>query len=262
MLRVSKLVLLCAGFLSGSEAARSLRRPSQSVAPQVLLSTDASTVRETQETSSISKVRNGLSRFFYPHFLQRMVSSKKAQESQAPPPEESAAEEAGGSSRYIIQLLFGLIYYFIIVRHYPDLDGKEPSEAAKDLQGRNEVSALFEISWKTCLLSCCCTGPRAAHTFAKTETMWYCPGLFLMTMFPCCTLMGVNSCTDMNEKVGGQRRNIVMSCLCALFCSCCVVAQDAEALDLTHGVETGFFGVYDKEPKAEAEEAPAETAKA
>lgn len=255
--------MLCAGFLPECQAGRNLRRPS--VVPQVLLSTDASDAAKTQASNSaMLKAQSGIARFFYPHFLVNLVSRKTAQ----PPPQENAVEDTtetgGGSSttRMLLQLLFGLIYYFIIVSKYPELGAKEASQSAKELLEKNEVMALMSVSPQNCVLSCCCTGPRAAHTFAKTGTMNYWLGLFLMTCFPCCTLMGVNSCTDMNEKMGGSRRNIIMSCLCALCCSCCVVAQDAEALDLTSSVQTGFLGVYDEEAKKEVEEVPAEEAKA
>jgi len=264
MLRVVALAMLCVGFLPESHAARNLRRPAQSVAPQVLLKNDGSSTKKTQASNSaILKAQTGIARFFYPHFLLQLVSSKTVKGAQ-PPPEsvgEETAETSGGSSttRMLVQLLFGVIYYFIIVSKYPELGAKEASQSAKELLEKNEVMALMDVSPKNCVLSCCCTGPRAAHTFAKTGTMNYWLGLLLMSCFPCCTLMGVNSCTDMNEKMGGTRRNIIMSCLCALCCSCCVVAQDAEALDLTSGVRTGFLSVYEEETKKEAEETPAET---
>lgn len=267
MLRIVVLVMFCVGFLPGSHAARNLRRPTASAAPQVLLKNEESSAQKTKmSNSAILKAQRGVTRFFYPHFLQRLMSTKTAKGAQ-PPPEgvgEETAETGGGSSttRMLVQLLFGVIYYFIIVSKYPELGAKEASQSAKDLLEKNEVMALMDVSPKNCVLSCCCTGPRAAHTFAKTGTMNYWLGLLLMSCFPCCTLMGVNSCTDMNEKMGGTRRNIIMSCLCALCCSCCVVAQDAEALDLTSGVRTGLLSVYEEEAKTEAEEAPAETVKA
>jgi len=268
MVRVFGLAILCAG-LSTSHAARNLRRPTQSVAPQAHLSVDDRSEAQQKQvkSSALLRVKTGVASYLFPHFLQRLVSTKKVKEMQ-PPAEASddgvGAEASGGSSstRMAIQLLFGVLYYFLIVRKYPELGEKEANEAAKELQAKNEVLSLVEVSPRNCVLSCCCTGPRAAQTFSITGAMNYWLGLFAMTCFPCCTLMCVNSCTEMNEKLGGSKRNIVMSCLCALCCSCCVVAQDAEALDLMSGVQTGFFGVYDLEAKKETEEAQEETAKA
>lgn len=267
MLRVVGLVMLCAGFLPEGFAARNLRRPTHSVAPQVLLSTDGSNAKKKQD-SAVLKAKTGIAQFFYPHFLLRLVSAKTVKGTQAPPGDgldDTVADEGAGGSgttRMMVQLFFGVIYYFIIVRKYPELGAKEPSTSAKDLLAKNAVMALADVSPRNCVLSCCCTGPRAAHTFAATGTMNYWCGLLLMSCFPCCTLMGVNSCSDMDSKMGGTRRNIIMSCLCALCCSCCVVAQDAEALDLTSDVQTGFLSVYEKEAKKEGEEAPAEGAPA
>jgi len=236
--------------------------------------------KKTQASNSaMLKAQTGVAQFFYPHFLLRLVSTKKGKDAQpasddgAEVAPEGAAGGGSGGTRMLLQLLFGLAYYFIIVKKYPELGATEASQSAKDLLQKNAVMALAEVSPRNCLLSCCCTGPRAAHTFSATGTINYWVGLLLMTCFPCCTLMGVNSCTDMDKKMGGERRNIIMSCLCALCCSCCVVAQDAQALDLTSKVQTGFFSVYPNEegkkegeeaPAAEApaEEAPAEAAKA
>jgi len=272
MVRVVGLVILCVAFLPECSAARNLRRTTRAVAPQILLGTDAWSAKKTQASNSaLLNAQTGIARFFYPHFLMKFVSAKKARETQAPQEDtgEATAETSSGSSttRMLVQLLFGVIYYFMIVSKYPELGAKEASQSAKELLSKNEVMALVDVSPRNCVLSCCCTGPRAAHTFAKTGTMNYWGGLLLMSCFPCCTLMAVNSCTDMNEKMGGSRRNIIMSCLCALCCSCCVVAQDAEALDLTSGVQTGFLRVYEEETKKEettmeAEETPAEAAKA
>mmetsp|Transcript_38952 Transcript_38952/g.72319 ORF Transcript_38952/g.72319 Transcript_38952/m.72319 type:complete len:99 (-) Transcript_38952:66-362(-) len=93
-------------------------------------------------------------------------------------------------------------------------------------------------------MSWLCSGPRAAHTFYSTGISDYWCSLFGMSLFPCCVLCVANSFTDLNEKLGGQKRGLLMSCLCSYCCSCCVIAQDAESLDLSTGVRTGFCGVY------------------
>lgn len=270
MLRVLVLAMLCAGFLQTSHAARNLRRPTQSV--QTQLSVDESHMQQKQaSTSVLMQVQARMVNFFYPRFLQKLVSAKMVRGTQNPPPAQESGgggAAAGGSSgsattRWLVQFAFGLVYYFLIVRKYPELGDKQPNQAAKDLQDQNEVMALMEVSPRNCILAFCCTGPRAAHTFSITGTLNYWAGLCLMTCVPCCTLCAVNSFCATNEKLGGEKRNIIMSCLCALCCSCCVVAQDAEALDLVSGVQTGLFGVYDPDEKKgteEAKEAPAEAA--
>jgi hypothetical protein len=148
-------------------------------------------------------------------------------------------------SRVLTQLLFGLVYYLVIVAKYPELKDTQPSSLAVELQKENEVMATCKVSGRNCVLAWCCSAPRAAHTFAAVGVMSYWPSLLLMSLVPCCTLWFVNSKSDLNVKLGGERRGLCMGCLCACCCSCCVIAQDAEALDLTTGVKTGLCGVYD-----------------
>lgn len=144
--------------------------------------------------------------------------------------------------RMVAQLIFAILYYFIIVKKYPILSAN-PTEEAVELQQMHEVLATTRASLPNCILSWCCTGPRAAHTFHTAGVMNYWPGCILMSLFPCCTLWAVNSFMPLNEKLGGSKRNAFMGLISACFCSCCVVAQDAQALDLIAGVKTGFCGV-------------------
>eukprot|EP00416_Gambierdiscus_australes_P019308 CAMPEP_0171056782 /NCGR_PEP_ID=MMETSP0766_2-20121228/1309_1 /TAXON_ID=439317 /ORGANISM="Gambierdiscus australes, Strain CAWD 149" /LENGTH=263 /DNA_ID=CAMNT_0011511771 /DNA_START=144 /DNA_END=935 /DNA_ORIENTATION=+ len=175
--------------------------------------------------------------------------------------EEGSASGGGYLTRVLFQFLFGLVYFYLIVTNYPALpeDAVPPPEAVA-LQEANEVSATCQVSPPNCILAWCCSGPRAAHTFHTVGIgMNYWIGLVLMTFFPCCTLFAVNSFTQLNERLGGQKRNPVMSCVCAFFCSCCVIAQDAEALDLVSGHTTGFCGVA---PAKSGASTPAQTAPA
>mmetsp|Transcript_89009 Transcript_89009/g.153953 ORF Transcript_89009/g.153953 Transcript_89009/m.153953 type:complete len:234 (-) Transcript_89009:69-770(-) len=169
----------------------------------------------------------------------------EAKSSRQKPDDDTTTKSSTGSlvSRVAMQLVFGLIYYMIIVSKYPTLSG-EPTPAARKLQAVDELSAMFEVSFVNCIMSWLCSGPRAAHTFYSTGISDYWCSLFGMSLFPCCVLCVANSFTDLNEKLGGQKRGLLMSCLCSYCCSCCVIAQDAESLDLSTGVKTGFCGVY------------------
>lgn len=165
-------------------------------------------------------------------------------------PQAQQAEGGGEVGRLLMQLLFGIIYYFVVVSKYPaypeGLTSENMPEEAKELQNENEVMSILKVSCSNNFLSFCCTGPRAAHTFHTTDVLNYWVGLLAMTCFPCCTLMWTNAVTDLNEKLGGEKRNILMSCLCACCCACCVVAQDAEALDIVTGSHTGLVGVTER----------------
>lgn len=145
-------------------------------------------------------------------------------------------------SRILTQLVYGAIYFFCIMTRYPYFMG--PSEASARLEMENEVCATAQTRCPICCLSMFCSGPRAAHTFAATGTCGYWPSLILMSICPCPVLWWANSCTDLNVKLGARKRkDPCTGAACAWCCSCCVIAQDAEALDLATGAQTGFCGV-------------------
>lgn len=167
---------------------------------------------------------------------------KKVQQS---PAAQQAEHDTNVSwiQRVVFQLFFGILYYFLIVTKYPKLDGAKPTPESVELQQLDAVQATLHTSVPNCLLSWCCTGPRAAHTFHSVGVLDYWYGCVLMSLFPCCTLWATNSFTDLNERLGGEKENMFKGLFCAFCCSCCVVAQDAQSLDLMMGLETGFFGV-------------------
>merc|ERR1719181_535603 len=121
----------------------------------------------------------------------------------------------------------------------------------KDLQELDEVSSLGQSSLANIVLSFCCTGPRAAHTFyavgvmgkSVPEAVHYWVSCLLMIFFPCCTLFICNSFTDLNERLGGEKKWWLTGLLCACCCSCCVVNQDAQSLDILMEHDTNFCGV-------------------
>lgn len=156
---------------------------------------------------------------------------------------------SGWTLRILAQLLFGIFYYSLIVSRYPQLK-QFPTRMSTKLQMQNEVSAALDTTVSNCLLSWFCSGPRAAHTFHSTGIMNYWVGCCLMTCCPCLTLWIVNSTSGLKEKLGGESRNCCMGCLCAFFCSCCVIAQDAESLDLITGVQTRICEVRVMRPNS------------
>jgi len=149
----------------------------------------------------------------------------------------------GWLDRVLLQLLFGGLYYYLIVSKYPMMDSLKPTPGSIKLQELDDLTATFETSLPNCFLSWCCTGPRAAHTFHSAGLMNFWPGCILMSLFPCCMLWWANSCTDLNEKLGGAKKNFCLGAISALCCSCCIVAQDAQSLDLITGSETHLCSV-------------------
>lgn len=144
---------------------------------------------------------------------------------------------------FMIRCLFGVVYYFLIVKNYPPLAGSAPSDAARTIQGKNAISGMLDASCPNCFHALCCTGARGAHTLHSTGVMEYWPAFILMMLCPCCTLCYTNSSTDLNVKLGGAQQSIVSACLCSWCCGCCMIAQDAESLDQITGARTGIIGV-------------------
>jgi len=70
----------------------------------------------------------------------------------------------------------------------------------------------------------------------------YWVSLILSIWAPCPLLCAVNSFTELNVKLGGQKQNMCMACLCSMFCSCCLITQDAESLDCMLGVKGSIIG--------------------
>lgn len=156
-------------------------------------------------------------------------------------PEQQAVSYLGTA---LFQLLYGVIYFCCIVSRYPEHTG-EPTDEARETQGKNEVTAFLmcENSFMINLTSCICPAARAAHTYDKTGLANYWVGLCFSAFCPCLTLFYMNACTDLNEKLGGERRNCLMSAVCAFCCSCCVIAQDGQSLDECTGATVGCCGV-------------------
>jgi hypothetical protein len=212
-----------------------------------------------------ARLANG-SNISYSQFCQEYTTlalAAKPKEPDMDDIEDEAEEDAAISMAvFLMQLIFASCYYCMVVSKYPRVDGTEDlaeGHPARELQSHNEVMGLPEVSASICLMSFCCPATRMSHNLHSTNTLNFWPSLCIMLCFPlwgvCCTLFIANSCTSMNEKLGGERNNICMGLLCAWLCQCCVIAQDAESLDLVKGVKTGICSVTEVEkpfvPKGE-----------
>lgn len=218
----SKALVLALACLNGAQAANVLRGPAVKANVEPVSANDA-------------PAQHGV----FAGIVQKVEAIRQN-------PQAQQQEREGGdgwSTRIFLQILFGVIYYFLVLSKYPMLDGFKPTEEAQAIQKKNAVEALFDVSAHNLVLSWCCTGPRAAHTFHSTDILNYWPSLFLMSCFPCCTLAMVNGFTELNERLGGEKQNIFEALLCACCCSCCIVAQDAQTLDVITGMDTKLCGV-------------------
>jgi hypothetical protein len=143
-----------------------------------------------------------------------------------------------------VQLLFALIYFFMMVRHYPVLtsDSPPPSQEAIDVQKKNEIAGMMDASWTNLCLSCCCLPSRAAHTVHATNVCGFWPACLLVSVWPGLALCYFTTMTDLQAKLGGESKGCIRGCLCSCFCTCCVIAHDAHTLDLITGVPTKICG--------------------
>lgn len=220
----------------------------------------ASNAVEDDDATGTSNPRHATKAKGIPHASMTVQNLEKSSETAEQPVKNKAKAQPDGFqmlygvnqgvnySKLGLQLLFGIFYYFLVVSKYPSYTQLpiEPTAAAKELQDMNEVSATLETSFQNCLLSWLCIGPRSAHTFYSTLGFNYWACCIISTCFPCCTLWYVNSFTNLNEKLGGEKRGIFMGLLCACFCSCCVVAQDAETLDIITDLQSGCCGLRNR----------------
>jgi len=171
------------------------------------------------------------------HWARRLSSSS----------ETSSIRQRNGYSAFVsicLQVAYGAFYFLIIVQKYPAFSG-EPTDAARETQSKNELVAFLtcENSFVITLTSWCCPAGRSAHTYDKVGLLPYWLGLVLSAVCPCGTLLYMNACTDLNEKLGGEKRGFLMAVLCSCFCPICVIAQDATALDECTGAVVGLCSV-------------------
>eukprot|EP00929_Paragymnodinium_shiwhaense_P086870 TRINITY_DN47260_c0_g1_i1.p1 TRINITY_DN47260_c0_g1~~TRINITY_DN47260_c0_g1_i1.p1 ORF type:complete len:273 (-),score=78.99 TRINITY_DN47260_c0_g1_i1:125-943(-) len=157
---------------------------------------------------------------------------------------KSETDGMGLLYQLLCQLGLGVLYWLIIASKYPVLpEGAVANEEAEKIMRQGEISATCQASSANCFHALCCYGPRGAQTLHSTGVLNFWPALFLLSLFPCCTLCCAHYNTDLPEKLGGQKKDLCMSCLCGFCCSCCMLTQDAEALDKITGARPSFCSV-------------------
>jgi len=154
---------------------------------------------------------------------------------------EGAAVESSYFWFIPAQVVFAVFYYCTVVSNYPYLYNWNMASA--ELQAMPAPMALIRTSPANCCLSWFCPQARAAMTFDKTGTLDYWLSLVAMFVCPFCTVCYTNACTPLNLKLGGPPANPISSCLCTWLCFCCVIAQDAESLDMATGARAEVCGV-------------------
>lgn len=226
---------------SCAEAASILRGAAQEAVGHTNSISDASLMQAVSDNviqQEDMKVREGITGFID----NAKAIALKVEEKAAQRPAASGDGQTNNWIRIFVQLIFGVIYYHLVVKVYPELPESKNSEA-EELQAIGEIKATFQTSCPNIFLALCCTGPRHAHTMYTTGVMEYVQGLILSTFCPCCLVWWAHSFTDMKDRLGGTRKDHFMGLLCACCCTCCSVAQDAQTLDALTGAQTEVFGL-------------------
>eukprot|EP00929_Paragymnodinium_shiwhaense_P004669 TRINITY_DN10578_c0_g1_i1.p1 TRINITY_DN10578_c0_g1~~TRINITY_DN10578_c0_g1_i1.p1 ORF type:complete len:293 (-),score=42.32 TRINITY_DN10578_c0_g1_i1:233-1111(-) len=148
---------------------------------------------------------------------------------------------------HMLQMLaFGVFFYFIVVTKYRKLDSipnYEPPRAAQELMEMGVVGAFCScrprVSINNCCLACCCGPARAALTYHAAGIVDYWPGLLLTLFCQPCMVFFMTAFTSLHRKLGGATPNPCTTCLCAWCCNCCMIAQEAQAVDEATAQDVG-----------------------
>eukprot|EP00440_Ansanella_granifera_P069553 gb/GFBE01075463.1/.p1 GENE.gb/GFBE01075463.1/~~gb/GFBE01075463.1/.p1 ORF type:complete len:268 (+),score=38.82 gb/GFBE01075463.1/:1-804(+) len=148
----------------------------------------------------------------------------------------------------LLVLVFGLVFYYQVVRYYPFVHG--PNTQSTAVMNENAFRITFgpALCNANFLLSCCCLPARLGLNLHATGVFDYWAAFLASFCCPCPTTWYAMSATDMHELLGGQREPCCQGCLWATFCNCCAVLKQAEAVDAATGMKTEFCGVVPMAP--------------
>ncbi|CAE8595189.1 unnamed protein product [Polarella glacialis] len=134
---------------------------------------------------------------------------------------------------WLFQGIFATVYYWMVVRSYRALDRLPLQMRHLKILDENPCGAMRHVSLPNGLLSCYCQSARAAHTFEKTGASKYWIGFLAVACFPCCTVSYLQN--ETREALGAKRLGLPTNLCYSIFCTFCLVAQQAEALDVATG---------------------------
>lgn len=150
-----------------------------------------------------------------------------------------ASSAKSNVNRIIMQLLFGALFYCLVASKYPKVS--IPNETSVGIMNEG-VCGRCPCS-QACLLSLFCPAAMMGHIMHSTEVHNYWVGLIASALCPWCTVFYANSCSEVNTKLGGEKKGCFMGCLEAMFCSCCVILKMSDATDAATGAMVGCCSV-------------------
>ncbi|CAK0859928.1 unnamed protein product, partial [Prorocentrum cordatum] len=169
-----------------------------------------------------------------------VVGGISPDELEAAEEEEDQREGQRKRDSFILQLALAVVYYFAVVRKYRSLEAPPANLKSSQILDRYVCCAVWDVSPQNLLLSCYCMQSRAAHTFDKTGACAYWPSWLWMYICPCCAICYLQN--SVRQAMNASRVNPLSNCCSSTFCACCVVAQQAQALDCATGQWTTWCG--------------------
>jgi len=146
-----------------------------------------------------------------------------------------------------ISAIFSGLFYVQVTSKYPVLNGRTSSGVAQGIMAQN--SAFRINAGPICFQTCCCLPSIVSHVFDRTGVLNY----WVACIGATCGFGGCMTCyaslfTDMPEKLGGQKREMVDAFGIGCCCSPCEWCKYAEALDAATGSQTGCFSFTQSGP--------------
>jgi len=147
----------------------------------------------------------------------------------------------------VVWIFVSGVFYAVVTSKYPVLTGRTSSGVAAGIMAQNSA---FRINvGPICVQTCCCPGMMIGHVFDRTEVLNY----WVAAIGTYCGFGGCLTCfashmTDLPEKLGGQKREMVDAFGIGCCCASCEWCKYAEALDAATGSQTGFFSYTQSGP--------------
>eukprot|EP00434_Breviolum_minutum_P042595 symbB.v1.2.037923.t1/scaffold5738.1/size24079/3 len=137
-------------------------------------------------------------------------------------------------------MAFLVAYYFWTVKYYAALkETSHASERSIEILEDSPLCICRHVTLPNCMLSFYCEHARHAHTLEKTGMLVYWKGaLASLCCFPCTLLYFHNS---IRRAMGAGRMDPLANCVYSFCCPWCVLAQHAEALDVSTNQQLKAF---------------------
>lgn len=144
----------------------------------------------------------------------------------------------------LVQFVIAVIYKQTVVNKLGRMD-EAIARSSGQAGGSDFKYGIFDCCGNAeyCLYALCCPLARLGHTYHAAGVMEYWPAVFLVclmtTVVPCVTCCFLASLRSQLKRKFGITESPFLDCLCWMWCSCCLVNQEARAVDDVMWVKVG-----------------------